>query len=561
MENQEIIKVNNEDFVEQNGVLLPKGAKPSIKVTVSFKLKPTQTKKFPMLVMVSYGGLKNKNGGYIKSMVNAGITMPPDEWDDKNGTPKDFKLRKKLLILEQKIKSNFGFQPEEAIVQMDDIGYLKEWIKKVINTYIHNKPDIEVWGSGGEHDEWKDKIFKNHKWLVDRFNDFELRLIDKKGREINFEKFTDLNYTREDLDLLIKSQQELDADIKKEDLYPVLFHEYIRQVGELKLKEIDLKIKLSRNGKRIYTNLAKKFEKFNPNITLGNMSDAVSKNFLNWLKETDEYNINTINAWGSMIKILKAVLSYATKYDFSSFYNRKPAYLPDIHLYKGLYAKRKENVINIFIDEQMLDELATLTFNNLPEDFKYNKEQLSYARDIFIIGCNTFSRFGDIKKMFNPQKYKDGTCYIEYTDNKTLKPSQVPISNFCYDLIKKYPKFKNINNSDFNKQIKEVCKLAGWTHPINLEYQNLNSGSEDDKIIQSSKPFYFMVKSHTMKRSACTNAYLRGVSKDVIILFSHHVNVDMLDKYIKVSNLTKIQNYKDKVIHPKNEEALIANKE
>ncbi len=561
MENQEIIKVNNEDFVEQNGVLLPKGAKPSIKVTVSFKLKPTQTKKFPMLVMVSYGGLKNKNGGYIKSMVNAGITMPPDEWDDKNGTPKDFKLRKKLLILEQKIKSNFGFQPEEAIVQMDDIGYLKEWIKKVINTYIHNKPDIEVWGSGGEHDEWKDKILKNHKWLVDRFNEFELRLIDKKGREINFEKFTDLNYTREDLDLLIKSQQELDADIKKEDLYPVLFHEYIRQVGELKLKEIDLKIKLSQNGKRIYTNLAKKFEKFNPNITLGNMSDTVCKDFLNWLKDTDEYNIKTINAWGSMIKILKAVLSYATKHDFSSFYDRKPATLDHIHLYKGIYAKRKEDVINIFIDEQMLDELSTLTFNNLPEDFKYNKEQLSYARDIFIIGCNTFSRLGDIKKMFNPQKYKDGTCYIEYTDNKTLKQSQVPISNFCYDLIKKYPKFKNINNSDFNKQIKEVCKLAGWTHPINLEYQNLNSGSEDDKIIQSSKPFYLMVKSHTMKRSACTNAYLRGVSKDVIILFSHHVNVDMLDKYIKVSNLTKIQNYKDKVIHPKNEEALIANKE
>jgi hypothetical protein len=197
----------------------------------------------------------------------------------------------------------------------------------------------------------------------------------------------------------------------------------------------------------------------------------------------------------------------------------------------------------------------------LPEDFKYNREQLSYARDIFIIGCNTFSRFGDIRKMFNPQKYKDGTCFIEYTDNKTFKHSQVPISNFCYDLIKKYPKFQNINNSDFNKQIKEVCKLAGWTHPINLEYQNLNPVSEDDKIIQSSKPFYLMVKSHTMKRSACTNAYLRDVPKDVIILFSHHANVGMLDNYIKVSELTKIQNYIDKVIHPKNEEASPARKE
>jgi hypothetical protein len=80
-----------------------------------------------------------------------------------------------------------------------------------------------------------------------------------------------------------------------------------------------------------------------------------------------------------------------------------------------------------------------------------------------------------------------------------------------------------------NKQIKEIAELAEIDEVIEI---SIPKGKK--RIFVKEKKFN-LVKSHTARRSFCTNAYLSGMSSLDIMQISGHKTESSFLKYIKVT--------------------------
>ena len=80
-----------------------------------------------------------------------------------------------------------------------------------------------------------------------------------------------------------------------------------------------------------------------------------------------------------------------------------------------------------------------------------------------------------------------------------------------------------------NRDLKVLGRLRGNDGEVVLET------TKDGRITSCKKPKYEMIKTHTARRSFCTNAYLLGMdSLDIMALSGHKTEANFL-KYIKVT--------------------------
>jgi integrase len=86
-----------------------------------------------------------------------------------------------------------------------------------------------------------------------------------------------------------------------------------------------------------------------------------------------------------------------------------------------------------------------------------------------------------------------------------------------------------LTNTQFNKQIKIIGKLAGITRPIKFSHK------KGSKSISISKPKYDWITSHTARRSFCTNEFLAGTPVELIMKISGHKRTKDFYKYIRIS--------------------------
>ena len=75
----------------------------------------------------------------------------------------------------------------------------------------------------------------------------------------------------------------------------------------------------------------------------------------------------------------------------------------------------------------------------------------------------------------------------------------------------------------------ELGELAGIKAPIELDR---TQGGQTVKLVL---PKYELIKSHTARRSFCTNAYLSGMDSLDIMAISGHKTEKAFLRYIKVS--------------------------
>jgi len=223
-----------------------------------------------------------------------------------------------------------------------------------------------------------------------------------------------------------------------------------------------------------------------------------------------QYNVkgNSQNLFGKRIKHIKTFLNAA----YESGNNK--------HLmYKG-FKRLQFDTDTIYLNEQEIDKMYIL-------DLSKNK-RLERIRDLFIVECLTGVRYGDLMKITKEYIFKDS---IKIKVSKTGQVLHTLLLPTTTKILKKYnfilPK---ISNSNYNKYIKEVGKIAGINESITKDTQ------KSGKAVSFKRKKYQLITTHTARRSFATNMYKRGYSPVQIMSITGHKKESTFLKYIRITN-------------------------
>jgi hypothetical protein len=180
-------------------------------------------------------------------------------------------------------------------------------------------------------------------------------------------------------------------------------------------------------------------------------------------------------------------------------------------------------VDNVYLNEEELKTLLEL-------DLSENKH-LELARDVFLCGCYTAQRYSDYSRICKENiKTYSGNKVIELIQQKTGEKCIIPIRPELNYILKKYDfTLPKTYEQKVNKYIKEICMKAEITEMV---YYEENRGG---MIVKKHIPKNELIKTHTARRSGCTNMYLAGMHPIDIMKISGHKTEREFLKYIKVS--------------------------
>jgi integrase len=209
----------------------------------------------------------------------------------------------------------------------------------------------------------------------------------------------------------------------------------------------------------------------------------------------------SINTFGKRIKVLKTIMR-ASK---------------DRGLHSNTdYEKRDFKVLSKSYKRPYLklEEINLIYKCELSE--KHDK-----YRNMFVLLCTLGIRISDLPQINkgNIAKIQD-TNYLSIKMRKTNKQVTIPIPPIAMQIIEKYNyKLPNVNEQILNKEIKNICKIAG----LDREFKN-----ERGKF-----KLHDIVTSHDGRRSFATNCYLNGLSASQIMEITGHKTESSFLRYIQ----------------------------
>ncbi|RCW38683.1 site-specific integrase [Marinilabilia salmonicolor] len=225
---------------------------------------------------------------------------------------------------------------------------------------------------------------------------------------------------------------------------------------------------------------------------------------------TDEPKYFSANTVGKFIKNLKIFLNKATEDGINT--NLK---------YKShKFVKISVQSDNIYLTTDDLKKIEDLDLSN----FK-GKEKV---RDLFLIGCWTGLRFGDLSNI-RPENIKDGFIYVE--QSKTGDRVVIPVHPVVTSILDRYDGQlpPAISNQKTNDALKVIAKKAEINEPITIS--SISGGVKHSRTYQK----WELVSSHTARRSFATNLYKAGFPSQSIMKITGHKSENAFLKYIKVT--------------------------
>ena len=263
-------------------------------------------------------------------------------------------------------------------------------------------------------------------------------------------------------------------------------------------------------------------------VTFDYFDDNGLQSFIDFLSDVKGLANNTIN---KDIVILKVVIRWALNKKYHNnlaFENFKP----DL--------KSAKNRV-IFLS---MKELKRLEDYQIPEE----KAHLIYTRDVFLFMCFTGLRYSDVANLKRCDILDDR---IEITTAKTYEALVIDLNKYSRSILKKYEEteFKRgaalplISNQKMNKNLHELCRLAGFDKPIRYTYFR---GAER---IDEVKPKYEYISTHTGRRSFICNALALGIAPQIVMKWTGHSDYKAMKPYIDVADSIKAEAMKmfDKV--------------
>lgn len=231
------------------------------------------------------------------------------------------------------------------------------------------------------------------------------------------------------------------------------------------------------------------------------------KKFLYYFNGKD-YSPNTI---GRHIKHLKVIMRQAKT---EGLHN-------NMEFQNESFEAMSEKVDNIYLNEIELKKLFDL-------DLSENK-LLEITRDVFLCGCYTAQRFSDYSRV-NKSNIRtiEGIKVIDLIQQKTGERVVIPIRHELDIILKRYDyTLPKTFEQKINERIKDIGKMAGITELI--QYEENRGGLRVKKSVMKCD----LIKTHTARRSGCTNMYLAKIQAIDIMKISGHKTEREFLKYIK----------------------------
>lgn len=238
-------------------------------------------------------------------------------------------------------------------------------------------------------------------------------------------------------------------------------------------------------------------------INYSDVTIDILNRFRAYLSEDRAYSTNTV---GRMVKIFKTMMLASRKRKFHD--NR--------NIDDSDFVASYEQVDNVYLSEERINILYSMDLSNRPAWEK--------VRDVFIVGCLTGQRVSDYKRISKKMivTLNNGLEYIKLKQIKTGTIVFIPLDYRVSDILNKYDgRLPNVYDQKINDYIKLVCEEAGFTERI------------------FEQRFCDQVKTHTARRSLCTNMYLARCSLSDIMAVSGHGSEAQLKTYLKLSDEEK----------------------
>lgn len=220
-----------------------------------------------------------------------------------------------------------------------------------------------------------------------------------------------------------------------------------------------------------------------------------------------KFKANTI---GKFIKNLKVFLNKATEEGINTSQRYKSHH----------FVKIQVETDSIYLNEEELKVLEGLNLSDKP--------YLERTRDLFLAGCWTGLRFGDLSHV-KPENIKDGFIYVK--QSKTGDRVVIPLHPVVTMILGKYDGKlpSGISNQKTNDYLKAIGKLAG----LNEEIHITETRGGIKRSIKKKK--YELISSHTARRSFATNLYKSGFPSQSIMKITGHKSESSFLKYLKVT--------------------------
>lgn len=183
-------------------------------------------------------------------------------------------------------------------------------------------------------------------------------------------------------------------------------------------------------------------------------------------------------------------------------------------------------VESIFLSEQELKKLYELDLKDKPV--------LELVRDVFLIGCYTAQRYNDYRNIKKKLLVKLGHNRngVKIFQAKTGKSVLIPLKPEADRLLKKYNyTLPRTYEQLINSKMQIIGKMAGITDL--KKHTEIVNGLRVSKMVAR----YKLIKTHTARRSGCTNMYLANIPVNEIMAISGHQTIQDFLKYIRVSEI------------------------
>lgn len=342
-----------------------------------------------------------------------------------------------------------------------------------------------------------------------------------------------------DKNLVIKQtlKTELDKWTGKTTSEKTVFSDWVQSYIDKSPERIDPKTGIKINYRTVQKykttlTILKTFEKDNrqkldfETITISTLTD-----FRDYLTSIKKYTINSVAKY---VDIFRHFLRAAS--------NEKISIDPET-INPGRFTLAKEKPQDIYLTESELQTIAAYDFTDSNKFITINQTSkgkvmsvkvryntLDRVRDLFLIGCYTGLRVSDYN---NIQSHHIKEKYIDLHQQKTRQRVVIPIHKTVKTIISKYggntpPK---ISDQKLNQYIKEICKLAGITEPI--EKQQTKGGEKISIVLEK----WQLVASHTARRSFATNMTKQGIPIQFIMKITGHKKESVFLEYVKLSPL------------------------
>ena len=262
-----------------------------------------------------------------------------------------------------------------------------------------------------------------------------------------------------------------------------------------------------RNLKRFY-DLIQEFESdFGQPIMLDTIDHMLVNAFKEWLLTKKEYSLN--NA-GLQLKLLKMICKEAERMSINvNPYTR--------HI-ESFTQKSKDRVLQTISFEEIKQIKALI---DLPST-------LENARKWVLIGLYVGQRVSDLLALKPSQlRFIKNGVYIDINQQKTDKYVTVGVVDKEVIKILKYRFPYNISAQLFNRQIKQVCQIAG----INDMVSGYKLCSKTRRKKLGTHPKYSLISSHDLRRSFATN-YFGKIETPILMQITGHSKEGTFLSYI-----------------------------